>query len=143
MFLGEYKHQLDEKGRVAVPSKFRGSLKSGSIVTRGLDNCLFLFSKDEWKKIAEKLTQLTILKKDARALARHMFANASEVSTDKQGRILIPDYLRKFAKINKNIIFAGVYNRVEIWEESQWERYKERTDKYASDIAERMSDLDI
>ena len=144
MFLGEFRHQLDEKGRVSVPAKFRDHLKKkGAIITKGLDGCLFLFPATEWKKIADKITQLTIFKADARAISRHLFSSASEVEFDKQGRILIPDYLRKSANLKKSVVFAGVFNRIEIWSEDEWNRYQCKTDKQSGQIAERMSDINI
>lgn len=106
MFIGEYKHTIDEKGRLAVPVKFRAQLSSGAVVTRGLDNCLFLYTEDEWKILAEKLASLPINKANTRAFSRLMLAGAMDVSMDKQGRVILPDYLRKYAGVGKNVVVA-------------------------------------
>lgn len=143
MFIGEYKHNLDAKGRLAVPAKFRASLKEGAVVTRGLDNCLFLYSKKAWKELAEKLAKLPIGKSDSRAFARLMLAGAMDVDFDNQGRIILPDYLRKFAALKKKIIIAGLYDRLEIWDEMVWKRYKMVTEKKSSAIAEALGELGV
>lgn len=143
MFIGEYKHNLDAKGRFAVPAKFRASLKEGAVVTRGLDNCLFLYSKKAWKELAEKLAKLPIGKSDSRAFARLMLAGAMDVDFDNQGRIILPDYLRKFAALKKKIIIAGLYDRLEIWDEMVWKRYKMVTEKKSSAIAEALGELGV
>ena len=116
MFIGEYQHNLDNKGRLAIPAKFRALLKGGAVVTRGLDNCLFLYSKKEWEILAVKLSKLPISQAKARAFSRLMLAGAMDVSIDKQGRIVLPDYLRKYSKITKKVIIAGLYSRLEIWD---------------------------
>jgi MraZ protein len=143
MFIGEYQHSLDTKGRLAVPAKFRRELHKGAVVTRGLDNCLFLYTKDEWQKLVEKLSSLPISQSDSRAFARLMLAGAMDVKLDKQGRIILPEYLRKFASLKKNTIVAGLYNRLEIWEEKKWENYKNQTESKSNEIAERMGELGI
>ena len=123
MFLGEYKHALDDKGRVSIPVKFRAAIKSGAVVTRGLDNALVLYTPGEWKVLAEKLSSLPISQQNSRAFARLMLAGAMDVKVDKQGRIAIPEYLRKYAGIKKNLVFAGLYNRLELWDEATWNTY--------------------
>ena len=143
MFIGEYQHSVDEKGRVAVPAKFRLSLGSGAIVTRGLDHCLFVFEKTEWEKLAQKLIALPIAQSNSRAFTRLMLAGAMEVEPDAQGRILLPDYLRKYAGLKKLTIIAGLYNRLEIWDEDSWKRYKEKTEASGDDIAEKLGELGI
>jgi MraZ protein len=120
MFIGEYQASIDEKGRTAVPVKFRKLLKKKVVVTRGLDQSLFLYNLDEWKKLAEKLASLPISTGNTRAFSRLMLAGAMDVEVDKQGRISLPGYLKDFAKMQKKIIFAGLYNRVEIWSEELW-----------------------
>jgi len=139
MFIGEYKHSMDDKGRVAVPSKFRSTLSKGAIVTRGLDNCLFLYTEEEWKKLVETISSLPIQKEKSRAFARLMLAGAMDVSIDSQGRILIPEYLRDFSGIKKDVIVAGLYNRLEIWDAKSWESYKQKTEKISTKIAEELS----
>lgn len=143
MFIGEYKHNIDTKGRLAVPAKFRNMLKKGAVVTKGLDNCLFLYSREEWKKMAEKFAKLPISQAKARAFARHMLAGAMEVSFDSQGRINIPDYLVNFAKLSKKAIVAGVFDRLEIWDEETWEKYKAGTEAESGEIAEALGDLGV
>ena len=143
MFIGEYKHTIDEKGRLAVPVKFRAQLSSGAVVTRGLDNCLFLYTEDEWKILAEKLASLPINKANTRAFSRLMLAGAMDVSMDKQGRVILPDYLRKYAGVGKNVVVAGLYNRLEIWNEEKWEEYKSGTEESSGDIAEQLGELGV
>lgn len=143
MFIGEYQHNLDEKGRLAIPAKFRAKLSEGAVVTRGLDNCLFLYTADEWQKLASKLASLPISKSNTRAFARLMLAGAMDVSLDKQGRIVLPEYLRKYASLKKKSIVAGLYNRLEIWDEDAWDKYKAGTEKQSGDIAEALEGLDV
>lgn len=143
MFIGEYQHSIDTKGRVAVPSRFRNSLKGGLVVTRGLDNCLFLYTKTEWQKLADKLVNLPISQKNTRAFARLMLAGAMDVKLDSQGRIMIPEYLRSFAKFSKKLVIAGLYNRLEIWDEEEWNKYKGATEENSGDIAEQLGELGV
>lgn len=143
MFIGEYNHNLDEKGRLAIPVKFRSDLQKGAVVTRGLDGCLFLYTADEWKTLAEKLSHLPISQANTRAFARLMLAGAMDVQIDKQGRIIIPDYLRKYAELQKKVVVNGLYNRLEIWDEENWEKYKKRTEKESEDIAEKLGELGV
>ena len=129
MFIGEYNHNTDEKGRLAVPAKFRAKLQKGAVVTKGLDNCLFLYPKKEWEELAGKLSNLPISQKGARAFARMMLAGAFEVEIDKQGRVVLPQTLRDFAGIKKTTVVAGLYNRLEIWSKTSWETYRKRPKK--------------
>jgi len=143
MFIGEYSHNLDEKGRLAVPTKFRNQLAKGAVVTKGLDNCLFLYTNEEWQKLATKLATLPISKANTRAFSRLMLASAMDVQLDKQGRIVLPEYLRKYATLKKKTIVAGLYNRLEIWDEDNWDKYIKGTDKQSGDIAEALEGLDV
>ena len=143
MFIGEYSHNLDTKGRLAIPAKFRRELAKGAVVTRGLDNCLFLYTKQEWQKLAEKLANLPISQANGRAFARLMLAGAMDVKLDKQGRIVLPEYLRRFANLAKNTIIAGLYRRLEIWDKSVWNKYKAQTEGKSTQIAEQMAELGI
>ncbi len=143
MFIGEYQHNLDEKGRLAVPAKFRAKLGKGAVVTKGLDNCLFLYTMDEWEKLAPKLASMPISKSNTRAFARLMLAGAMDVQLDKQGRIILPEYLREFGKITKKVIIAGLYNRLEIWDEDSWNKYKKGTEKDSVEIAEALQGLEV
>jgi len=143
MFIGEYNYTIDPKGRIAIPSKLRKALSKGAVLTRGLDNCLFIFSLKDWQQVAEKIKGLPLSQANSRAFSRLMLAGAMDVRLDTQGRILVPDYLRKYAGLSKKIVLAGVYNRLEVWDEKEWEKYKKRTEKESGDIAERLGDLGI
>lgn len=143
MFIGEYNHNIDSKGRLAIPAKFRAVLKKGAVVTKGLDNCLFLYSKEEFKEMAKKAASLPISQAKARAFARHMLAGAMDVEFDGQGRITLPEYLRSFSSLKKKVIVAGLYNHLEIWDESAWNKYKSSSEKNSSAIAEALGDLGI
>ncbi len=141
MFIGEYTHTIDDKGRLAIPVKFRKDLAKGAVITRGLDNCLFLYPIEEWKVLADKLSKLPIGQANTRAFARLMLAGAMDATLDKQGRIIVPDYLRKFGKISKKIVLAGLYNRIEVWSESEWEKFKGNAEKSSNDIAEKLGEI--
>ncbi len=143
MFIGEYKHAIDEKGRMAVPVKFRKDLAEGAIITKGLDNCLFIFTKPEWELLAGKLAQMPLAQANARAFARLMLAGAMDVEIDGQGRVLVPDYLRKYAGLKKSAVVAGVYSRLEVWDEEAWNRYKGKTEAASDEIAEKLGELGI
>ena len=143
MFIGEYSHNLDSKGRLAVPAKFRARLKEGAVVTKGLDDCLFLYPKKQWRKVADKLANLPISQAKARAFSRLMLAGAMDVSVDRQGRIILPDYLRKFGGVDKKVIVAGLYNRVEIWDQLKWNKYRQGMEKESEGIAEQLDDLGV
>ena len=135
MFIGEYEHSIDEKGRLAIPIKFRPDLKKGAVVTRGLDNCLFLFTLKEWQKLAQKLANLPFSQANTRAFSRLMLAGAMDVALDGQGRIILPDYLRRFAGLKKNVVVAGLYGRLEIWDSEAWQKYKAGTEADSQTIA--------
>ncbi len=143
MFIGEYRHTIDEKGRIALPAKFKNALKDGAVVTRGLDNCLFLYPKLEWVNLASRLASLPISQADNRAFARLMLAGAMDVFLDKQGRIVLPDYLRQYAGLGREVVLTGLYNRLEIWSREVWEQYSKNTEKTGADIAERLGQLGV
>ena len=143
MFIGEYSHTIDAKGRMAVPAKMRALLGSGAVVTRGIDKCLWVFPKNEWQALAGKLAQLPLTDANSRAFSRLMLAGAMEVEFDSQGRALMPSYLREYAGLDKNAIVAGLYNRLEIWDASIWQIYKEKTEKETEKITQAMADLGI
>jgi len=142
MFVGQYSHNVDNKGRLAVPAKFRNDLKK-AVVTRGLDDCLFLYPKKEWDEMAQKIASAPISKSNSRGFARFMLAGAMEVEFDKQGRIILPEYLRRFAGLKKKAVIAGVYNRLEIWDEAKWNKYNSETEKNSNSIAENFEDLGV
>jgi len=143
MFIGEYTYSIDEKKRLAIPLKFRRLLGKKAVITRGLDQCLFLYPAREWGNLAKKLSQLPLSQADARGFARLMLTGAMEVSIDNLGRILIPDFLKGYAFLRKKVVIAGVYNRIEIWDGQKWDEYKERTEKEVGDIAERLKELGV
>jgi MraZ protein len=143
MFIGEYTATIDDKGRISIPAKFRPQLKSKVVVTRGLDNSLFLYTLEEWKKLAEKLASLPISTANTRAFSRLMLAGAMDCDIDKQGRIILPSYLKEFAKINKRLVFAGLYNRIEMWSEDLWQAYKVQTEQQSTAIAEQLGSLGV
>ncbi|MEK9154751.1 MAG: division/cell wall cluster transcriptional repressor MraZ [Patescibacteria group bacterium] len=143
MLLGEYQHNLDSKGRIALPAKFRPNLSGGAIITRGLDHCLFAFGAKDWEILAQKLIALPLVQANSRAFARLMLAGAMDVEIDKQGRILIPDYLREYAGLKKEAVIAGLYNRIEIWDSLAWKEYKAKTESASDEIAEKLSELGI
>lgn len=134
---------MDVKGRVAIPAKFRNKLSGGAIVTRGIDRCLFAFSPEDWDKLAEKLVALPMTQADSRAFTRLMLAGAVECEIDSQGRVLIPEYLRKYAGLGKEIVVTGLYNRIEMWDSSVWDSYRSRTESESENISERMGQLGI
>ncbi len=141
MFIGEYNHNLDNKGRLAIPAKFRPVLKKGAVVTKGLDSCLFLYSSEQFEKIAAKFAALPIGQAKARAFTRHMLAGAMDVEFDSQGRITLPEYLRLFSNLKKKVVIAGLYDHLEIWEEKTWNKYKSEADKNSDAIAEELENI--
>lgn len=138
MLIGEYHHTVDSKGRIAVPTKFRKALLQGVVITRGIDRCLFVYPKKTWDQIADKISGLSMNQKNNRAFARLILAGAMDESPDKQGRITIPDYLRTYAALDKNVVIAGVHDRLEIWNEQEWEKYTRSTEKHSEEIAEEI-----
>lgn len=143
MFYGEYQHTIDPKGRVIIPSKFRTSLGERFILTKGLDNCLFAYSSEEWANLEAKLKSLPFTNKDVRAFIRFFFSGATECEVDKQGRILIPSNLREYAGLAKDIVVIGVSTRVEIWDRDKWTGYNSDDNVSAGDIADKMAQLGI
>jgi len=143
MFLGEYSHSVDQKKRLAIPAKFRAEAGTTVVVTRGLDNCLFVFPQREWQKLAEKLGSLPLGQSDARGFSRLMLAGAMEVAVDRLGRVLVPDYLKEYAGLKKQVVVAGLFNRMEIWDVTRWNTYKAKSEKEAGNMAERLGELGV
>jgi len=143
MFMGEYRHSLDDKGRLIIPSKFRGELGASFVVTRGLDHCLFAYPRSEWSHLEEKLKSLPFTRADARAFTRFFFSGAIEVELDKQGRISLPAHLREFAQLEKDCVVIGVSTRVEIWSKENWESYYAESEQSFNEIAEKLVDFDV
>ncbi|MDU4959748.1 MAG: division/cell wall cluster transcriptional repressor MraZ [Sporomusaceae bacterium] len=143
MLLGEYQHSIDSKGRVILPAKFREELGEQCIATKGLEKCLFVYPRQEWSTIENKLKQLPLAKAEARAFVRFFFSGAAELECDKQGRVLIPANLRSYAALEKDIVVIGVLNRIEIWDRIAWEEYNNQIGPTVNDIAENLVDLGI
>lgn len=143
MFIGEYQHSIDPKKRLALPSKLRTELKNKVVVTRGLDKCLFIYPMKAWEELASRLGTMPVGESTTRSFVRLMLAGATDCEIDKQGRILIPDYLKDYAGLDKNVIIAGLYNRLEIWDESKWNEYKKSAEKNTDEIAEQLGRLGV
>lgn len=143
MFMGEYSHTIDTKGRLIIPSKFREELGETFVVTKGLDGCLFVFSDEEWKAFEIKLKSLPLTNKNARQFARFFVAGATPCELDKQGRILLPATLREFAGLEKDVVLTGMMNRIEIWSKDKWNENNSLDDVAMDEIAEQMTDLGL
>lgn len=141
MLIGEYIYTIDQKKRIAIPSKMRKVLGKRVVITTGLDNCLVIYPLQEWQKLTKKLENLPNGQVDARGLVRIMLSGAVDVEFDKLGRILIPDYLKNYAFLKKNVAILGLSNRIEIWDEKKWKEYKKKTEKEIGDIASRLQQL--
>lgn len=143
MFIGEYTYSLDPKKRLAVPSKFRGDLKNKIVITRGLDKCLFVYPMKVWAELAGKLGALPMGESATRSFVRMQLAGAVDVDIDKQGRMLIPDYLKEYAELKKDVVIAGLYDRLEIWDIKKWREYKSKAEKSTDEIAEQLGKLGV
>jgi MraZ protein len=141
LLIGEYEHTLDEKKRVSLPKTFRAALGKKVVVTRGLDNCLFVYSRASWDKFAEKLQSLSFVQPDTRGFSRFLLSGAAEVDIDDVGRILIPDHQKAYAGLKKRVVFAGVSDRVEVWDLDRWQTYKTRIDKDAERMARKLGEI--
>lgn len=141
MLLGEHKHTLDPKKRLAIPAKFRKEMGKTVVLTHGLDNCLFVYPMKQWEKIAEKLANLPLGQADTRGFNRFMLAGAVESDVDSMGRILIPDFLKEFAGLQEEVVVTGVHTRLELWDSTAWSSYKERVRKQADALAEKLGEL--
>lgn len=141
MLIGEYSHTLDTKKRLALPAKFRKEMGKRVVVTHGLDNCLFVYSVAQWGKIAEKLANLPLGQADTRGFNRFMLAGAVDTEVDSAGRVLIPDFLKDFAKLGERVVVTGVHTRLEIWDETAWSDYKQRVRTQADKLAEKLGEL--
>ena len=143
MFIGEYKHSLDAKGRISIPVKFRADLGSSAIVTKGLEDCLYLYPKGVWEEMAQRIANLPISSASARSFSRLMLSGAMELEIDKLGRVLLPGYLREYSGIDGEAVMAGLYNRVEIWNKESWMQTTKDAETRSSDIAEELKDWEI
>ena len=143
MLIGQYEHTIDAKKRLALPAKFRGELGDKIIITRGIEGCLAVYTETEWKIMSDKLATLTISQAEARSFTRMILAGAMEVTLDKLGRILVPDYLKDYAGLKKNVVVCGLSNRLEIWDSEKWETYKKEAEKGGDEIVSKLGGLGI
>ncbi|MEW8959837.1 division/cell wall cluster transcriptional repressor MraZ [Neomoorella humiferrea] len=143
MFMGEFQHTIDDKGRLIIPARFREGLGDKFVITKGLDNCLFVYPMSGWAEMEQKLRSLPFTRSDARAFVRFFFSGATECELDRQGRILLPANLREYARLEREVVIVGVASRVEIWSRALWEQYcRETADQYEA-LAEKIVDFDI
>ena len=139
MFIGQYEHHVEEKGRLSIPKKFRSQLEDGAILSQGLDGCLFLYPKNAWETLIAKISQLPLTQADARSFTRSLSFGATEVEVDKLGRILIPEYLKSFAQIKSDCVVAGAVERIEIWAKNKFEVYVNQVNSKREQIAEKLA----
>lgn len=143
MFLSEFNHTIDEKGRLTLPAKYRAELATGVIVTRGLEPCLFIYPKEEWEKLAARINAMSPMKHDVRAFSRFIFAGANDCLPDKQGRILLPSYLREYANLDGEVVIIGAGTRLEVWNPANWQKIIREVELDADQTAERLADLGL
>lgn len=141
MLIGEHKHTLDPKKRIAIPARWRRELGKTVVLTRGLDHCLFVYPVQAWQKISQELAALPMGAADSRGFNRFIFAGALEVEVDSLGRVLVPDFLKEFAGLRTKVVLAGVHNRLEIWDERRWQTYKNRVERQADALAEKLGEV--
>ncbi len=143
MLLGEYNHTLDDKNRVTLPAKFKSELGKKIVITRGLDRSLFIYSEKEWKIITNKLAELPMTQSDSRGFSRFFLASATEVEPDKSGRVLVPERLKSFAHLDRSVVITGVQSRVEIWDQKEWEEYRDKMETDGDSMAEKLGEIGI
>ncbi len=143
MLIGEYTHTVDPKKRVSLPSKFRSVLGKKVIMTKGLDHCVNVYTKVEWKKVLEQLSKLSMLQSDSRSFKRFMISGAVEVAVDSVGRVLISDFLKDYAKLRTKVVLVGVNDHIEIWDEKTWKSYKDKVENSADVLAEKLGEIGI
>ena len=143
MLLGEYEHSIDTKGRIAMPAKLREGLGGKFIITKGLDGCLFVYAMDEWQRVEQKLASLPMSRKTARDFTRFLFGGACEGECDKQGRVLLPASLRRYAGLEREAVIVGVGSRAEIWDAAKWQQYNEESAEDVNELAEQLADFGI
>ncbi len=141
MLIGEYTHTLDSKKRLSMPAKFRKEIGKKVVITRGLDKCLFVYTLSEWKKVAEKIAEMSIGQADSRGFNRFILSGAIETDVDSGGRILIPDFLKSFAGLKSKVVVAGVHSRIEVWDEKEWSSYKKKMEGQADALAEKLGEI--
>ncbi len=143
MLIGQYQHTIDAKKRLALPAKFRNELGAQVIVTKGVENCLVVYTQKEWEVMSAKLAALPVSQGEARSFTRHLLASAMEVELDKLGRILLPDYLKEYADLKKDVVVAGLSNRLEIWDQGKWDENRRNAEKGVEEIVSKLGPLGI
>ena len=141
MLIGEYTHNLDPKKRLSVPAKFRKELGDRAVLTRGLDGCLWLFPSGQWSQLAERIAALPMAQSDSRSFSRLLLSGATEVQFDNLGRILIPEYLKAYAGLRREVVVTGIHTRLEVWDKDVWTEYKKKLEKNSDAIAQKLGDL--
>ena len=141
MLIGEHTHTLDSKKRLAIPAKFRKELGEGAVLTKGLDSCLFMFPNAQWHQLAQKIAGLSLGQQDTRSFSRLLLAGAVEVDFDGLGRILVPDYLKSYAGLTRQVVVVGLYSRLELWDEARWDSYRANIEQHSDQIAEKLGEL--
>jgi len=141
MFIGEYSHTIDEKGRMSVPVKFRGALSAGCILTRGLDGCLWLYTAEKWTELADKIAALPITQKNARSFSRFIMSGAVDCMIDRAGRVNIPKYLSEYAGMKSKVVVTGMYDHIELWSEKSWAEFKKSMEENSEEVAENLSEI--
>jgi MraZ protein len=139
LFLGEFEHTIDDKGRLAVPARFRAALQEGLFITRGLDRCLVIWDSESWRAQAERVRSLNPWQGDARRLQRHFFSGAVPAQPDKLGRIVIPQFLREYAQLDADVIVVGLADRIEVWARGEWERERAEAERGSAELAEHLA----
>ncbi len=143
MLIGQYKHTIDSKKRLALPIKFRGELGAKVIITKGIENCLVVYTEKDWEIFSQKLANLPISQVEARSFARNILAAAMEITLDKLGRVLVPDYLKEYGSLKKDVVICGLSNRLEIWDEQKWETYIKKSEKGVEEMVSKLGPLGI
>jgi MraZ protein len=143
LFIGTFEHSIDDKGRLAIPARFRSELADGMFVTRGIDRCLMVLTNEHWQRLVDGMSSLPMLQNDARRLQRHFFSGAAQLQTDRLGRVLIPQFLRDYAQLSSEVVVVGVMNRIEIWDQQGWAAERDEVESLSSDLAEHLSSLNL
>jgi MraZ protein len=143
MFFGAFEHTIDSKGRLTIPAKFKDPLAGGIVVTRGLDGCLWGFTRQEWQNISEKIASLTLTSVEARRFTRFMFSSASDAIPDRNGRVVIPQKLLEYGSIDREVVVAGVMNKIEIWNPQRWDEEQAQATEDPEALVEQLADLGI
>jgi MraZ protein len=142
LFLGEFEHSIDDKGRLAVPARFRPPLEDGLVITRGLDRCLVIWDSKSWRVVSDVVRGLNLWQSDARRMQRLLFSGASTAQLDKLGRVVIPHYLRAYAGLDTDVVVVGLADRIEVWSRTEWQRERADAERDSAELAEHLARLD-